>query len=373
MQPRINVLVVEDSPSVRQLLVHLLDATGRIQVIGTAEDGEQALEFLQTRKPDVVIMDVHMPRLDGYQATRRIMETQPVPIIVCSASLSPEDVTNTFRALDAGAVALVAKPVGPGHPDFPSITARLVQTVIAMSEVKVVRRWPRRPRAGAAETRSLRPARPPRPAGSVEVVAIGTSTGGPPVLQTILTGLPVDFPAPVLIVQHIVAGFLPGLVQWLSETSGFPTRIATHGEAMRPGQAYLAPDGYHMGADGQGRIALSRAAPENGLRPAVSYLFRSVATHHGARAVAVLLTGMGRDGAEELKQLRDLGATTLAQDRESSVVNGMPGEAISLGGATYVLPPDRIPMMLNTLVTSTAAVDGRSGNPPSISSWKQPL
>jgi two-component system chemotaxis response regulator CheB len=186
-------------------------------------------------------------------------------------------------------------------------------------------------------------------------VAIGTSTGGPPVLQTILSGLPADFPAPVLIVQHIAAGFVTGLAEWLDQTTGFPVRIAAHGEPMEAGRAYLAPDGYHLGAGAQRRIALSRSEPENGLRPAVSFLFRSVAEQCGARAVAVLLTGMGKDGAEELKQLHDLGAVTIAQDAASSAVYGMPGEAMKLRAVRYSLAPDRIPAALIGLVSPGSA------------------
>ncbi len=351
MNDKINVLVVEDSPAAQLLLVHLLNSHERLNVLGTANDGEEALEFLTRMRPDVIVMDVHMPRLDGYETTRRIMETQPVPIVVCSATLNPEEVANTFRAFEAGALALIAKPVGPGHPDFQAIRAKFIETVILMSEIKVVRRWQRLRRPGAPAAPTVpRPAEP-----QAQLVAIGTSTGGPPVLQTILSGLPADFPAPVLIVQHIAAGFVTGLAEWLDQTTGFPVRIAAHGEPMEAGRAYLAPDGYHLGAGAQRRIALSRSEPENGLRPAVSFLFRSVAEQCGARAVAVLLTGMGKDGAEELKQLHDLGAVTIAQDAASSAVYGMPGEAMKLRAVRYSLAPDRIPAALIGLVSPGSA------------------
>jgi two-component system chemotaxis response regulator CheB len=278
------------------------------------------------------------------------METQPVPIVVCSASLNPEDVANTFRALEAGAVALVAKPLGPTHPDFAANAAKFLETVVLMSEIKVVRRWARLRRVG-------KPVKGPERARAAEapvrVVAVGASTGGPPVLQTILTGLPPDFPVPVLIVQHIASGFVEGLAEWLTQTTGFPVRVASQGEPLLPGRAYLAPDGHHLGIDAQHRIALDRSQPENGLRPAVSYLFRSVATQCGSRAVGVLLTGMGRDGADGLKHLHDLGAATIAQDAESSAVYGMPGEAAKLGAVSYTLSPDRIPLALIGLVATS--------------------
>ena len=345
MDKKIHVLVVEDSPVAQLLLVHILNSDPRLSVLGTANNGEKALTFLKRNKPDVIVMDIHMPGMDGFETTRRIMETQPVPIVVCSASLNPAEVAITFRALEAGAVALVAKPVGLGHHEYEDMAGKLVETVKLMSEVRVVRRWARLRRADAPAVIPTAAELQTSPA-SIKVVAIGTSTGGPPVLQTILAGLPRDFSAPVLIVQHIAAGFLPGLVDWLNQTTGFPIHIAAHGEPLLPGCAYLAPDGYHLGLDGFGQIALSKQEPENGLRPSVSYLFRSVAAVCGANAVGVLLTGMGRDGADELKFLKELGAVTIAQDAKSSVVHGMPGEAIKLGAASYVLAPDKIPAVL---------------------------
>lgn len=340
--PKINVLIVEDSLVVQGLLTHVLSSDPEVSIMGVASSGEEALKFIAQNKPDVITMDVHMTNMDGYETTRRIMEAQPVPIVIVSTSVTPQDASQVFRALEAGAVAAVEKPSGIGHPQHEVLARKLVQTVKAMSEVKVIRRWPRL----RAESKTIvRPAR----RGKIEIVAIGVSTGGPPVLETILSALPSDFAAPILIVQHIATGFLPGLVDWLTQTTHFPVHIATHNEALRPGSAYLAPDGYQMGVSSE-RILLNDAPQENNLRPAASYLFRSVAAAFGANAAGVLLTGMGRDGAAELKLLRDKGAITFAQDQETSVVHGMPGEAIKLGAACYILPPERIAAMLVSLV-----------------------
>lgn len=357
MPDKINVLVVEDSTVLRMLLVETLNSDARLTVMAAVASGEEAIEFLWRSHPDVVLMDIHLPAMNGYEATRQIMETRPVPIVICSATCDTADMANTFQALDAGAVALVAKPVGPAHAEFASITAKLLETVILMSEVRVVKRWSRSRRHLVNTGGRLARSDDENP---VRVVAIGTSTGGPPALQTILAGLPRTFPFPILIVQHIASGFLPGLVEWLTRTTGYPTQIATHDELMLPGRAYLAPDGYHMGANAGGRIVLSKHEPENGLRPSVSYLFRSLAAIGGAHVLAVLLTGMGRDGAEELKELRNLGATTIAQDAESSVVHGMPGEAIKLGAAVYVLPPERISAALTGWASENVSRDGGS-------------
>lgn len=346
---RINVLVVDDSKVLRMLLVHLLESDPEIRVIGTVDDGHAALAFVEREKPDVILMDIHMPGIDGFETTRRIMETHPVPIVICSATSDPRSVATTFRLMEVGAVACVEKPVARDHADFEALTANLLQTVRLMSEVKVVRRWARTPRTSSAAVPALpaAAAAPRRP--GIALIGIGTSTGGPPVLQTILGALPKDYPVPILIVQHIAPGFLGGLADWLGETTGFPVHIAEDGVSPMPGHVYLAPDGFQMGVDARSAIVLAAEAPENGLRPAVSYLFRSLAQRFGPRAMGVLLTGMGKDGAAELKLMREAGAVTIAQDRESSVVHGMPGEAVRLDAATHVLPADRIAAALLTL------------------------
>jgi two-component system, chemotaxis family, protein-glutamate methylesterase/glutaminase len=343
---KIKVLIVEDSAVVQLLLVQLLKSDPDFDVIGTANNGEEAVAFVSRNKPDVILMDVHMPKVDGIEATRRIMETLPVPIVVASATLPADEVSLTFRALEAGAVAFVDKSARVGTAHFDQATQRIKQTLKLMSEVKVIRRW-NRPGKTAAEELAARPVK--RTTAAVKLVAIGVSTGGPPVLRTILAGLPKGSSVPLLIVQHIAPGFLPGLADWLSKTTGIPSHIATHGTQPLAGHAYLAPDDFHLGVDAAGRIILSKAEPEHGLRPAVAFLFRAVAETLGHRAVGVLLTGMGKDGARELKSMKDCGALTIAQDKDSSVVHGMPGEAIALGAATYVLPPDGIAAMLASL------------------------
>lgn len=345
---RIKVLVVEDSPVVRELLVHILASDPRIRIIGTAADGEEAMEAVKRYRPDVVAMDVHMPKMNGFEATRKIMETFPTPVVVVSGSSSHDEVAATFHALEAGALALVEKPAGIGRPGYEEAAKQLVQTVKLMSEVKVVRRWPKReaavPAAPAREEVELKLA-----PTEVKLVAIGASTGGPVVLRTILSLLPKNLSVPIVVVQHIATGFTGGLAEWLAQSSGFPVHIATHGEYLLPGHVYIAPDGLQMKVEVGNRITLSPGEPENGHRPSVSCLFRSVATVLGRNAVGVLLTGMGRDGAEELKLMKDKGGITIAQDQESSVVHGMPGEAIALDAATYVLSPDKIAAVLGSL------------------------
>ena len=343
----IKVLIAEDSPVVREFLVYLLGSDPDIRVVGTANDGEQAIAAVKHYRPDVITMDIHMPKMDGLEATRRIMETDPTPIVIVSGSTDPHDVAMTFRSMEAGALAVLRRPAGIGHPDHETTARELVQTVKLMAEVKVVRRWPqtRREPALPPAAKTLLEKIPAK----IKVIAMGASTGGPPVLQTILAMLPKDLPVPVLIVQHMASGFTQGFVEWLARSSGLPVHVAMHGELMLPGHVYVAPDECQMKVEHGGKIVLTKDAPENGLRPSVSYLFRSLAAVYGGDAVAGLLTGMGRDGAEELKLLRDKGAVTFAQDKDSSVVHGMPGEAIRLGAATLVLAPEKIGPVLMSL------------------------
>jgi two-component system chemotaxis response regulator CheB len=346
----IKVLVVEDSPVVREFLVHILRSDPGIRVVGTASDGEQALEAVRLERPDVITMDIHMPRLDGLEATRRIMETHPTPIVIVSGSEKSGEVATAFSAMEAGALAVLPRPRGIGHPEHEATAKELVQTVKLMSEVKVVKRWSRARRDAPAQ-RPTEMGFASEPA-KVRIVAIGASTGGPPALQTILAALPKDFPAPLVIVQHMASGFVRGFVEWLAQSSSLPLHIATHRELMLPGHVYIAPDEHQMKVERGGRLALTGDGPENGLRPSVAYLFRSIAEVYGCDAVAGLLTGMGRDGAEELRLLKEKGAVTFAQDKESSIVHGMPGEAIRLDAAMLVLPPEKIAAVLTNLANN---------------------
>ena len=360
---KIKVLVAEDSAVTRMLLVHLLESDPQIRVIGAVSDGQAAFDFVQGNQPDVVLMDIHMPHLNGFEATRRIMETKPVPIVICSATSNTKGTIFTFEALEAGAIACVEKPLNRERGDFEAMVAHMLETVKLMSEVKVVRRTAHARRAPLPEAYSVEP--PPRAEAQIKVIGIGASTGGPPVLQTILAALPRDIPVPLLVVQHIAQGFLSGMADWLNHTTGLQTHIASNGTHPLPGHVYLAPDNFHMGVGSDGAITLTQQAPENHLRPAVSFLFRSLADVYGPNALGVLLTGMGKDGAEELKAMKDKGAITIAQDRKSSVVHGMPGVAIALGGATHVLPADKIAEMLITLVNRRNCITRSSdhGNP----------
>jgi two-component system chemotaxis response regulator CheB len=349
----IKILVVEDSMVVRDFLVLILSSDPDVRVVGTARDGEEALEAVRRMQPDVITMDIHMPKLNGLEATRRIMETDPTPIVIVSGSDNTQEVVTTFDAMEAGALAVLRRPAGLGHPEHEATARELVLTVKLMAEVKVVRRWPQR-RYGEPVPKAVEMGLAQEPA-KMRIVAIGASTGGPPVLHTILSALPKNFPSPLMVVQHMAVGFSRGFMEWLAQSSALPLHLATHGEVMLPGHVYIAPDNVQMKVARYDRIMLSNDEPENGLRPSVSYLFRSVAEIYGCDAVAGLLSGMGRDGAEELRLLKDKGAVTFVQDKASSVVHGMPGEAIRLDAAMLVLPPEKIAAVLTSLANNGRA------------------
>ena len=352
----IKVLVVDDSPVVRDFLTHILSADPDIRVVGTACNGLESLEAAHRYRPDVITMDIHMPKMDGLEATRQIMETHPIPIVIVSGDFDSEHVAMTFDAMAAGALAVMNRPMGIGHPDHRETVSKLVNTVKLMSEVKVVRRMPRVPQADSVP-RSAEMGLAYAPA-QVRIVAIGASTGGPPVIKTILQSLSGEFPVPLVIVQHMSTGFIHGFAEWLAQSSGRPVHVATDHELMLPGHVYLAPDERQMKVERGGKIVLTQDEPENGLRPAVSCLFRSVAEVYGHDAVAVLLTGMGRDGADALRLLKEKGSVTIAQDMASSVVHGMPGEAIKLDAAMMVLPPEKIGAVLVNLANHRGKTGG---------------
>ncbi|MBD3315380.1 MAG: response regulator [Chitinivibrionales bacterium] len=337
-----RVLLAAKSTAESAYLGEILTRSG-LKVVATVNDGEQVPARTASLQPDVVAMSLNMPRMDGVEVTRRLMQTCPVPIVIMCERRECQSVEKeALEALQAGAVAVVVKPRRENETAEAGIRERFVEMVRLMAEVKVVTR------RGGREIRTpdLQRERIPR----VPVVAIGISTGGPPVLRTILGKLPRGFPAAVLIVQHISRGFLVGMRDWLLETTGYQVSIATNGELLMPGRAYLAPDDHHLGVGNDGRIMLADTPPENGLRPSVSYLFRSVLNVYGAGAIGILLTGMGGDGAVELKSIRTAGGITIAQDRESSAVYGMPGEAVARDAAMYILNPERIADVLPDFV-----------------------
>jgi two-component system chemotaxis response regulator CheB len=323
----IRVLVADDSALFRELLSRLIVEEPGLEVVATAVDGNAAAGLARTLRPDVITMDLAMPEADGFAGIARIMAETPTPILVLTANRA--EVVG-FKALSLGALDILEKPSATLGLD--RFGAELRSRLRLLAGVKVIR-----------HLRGLKDQRlPPVPkAARAEVVAIGASLGGPRALATVLRALPQDFAAPIAVVQHIADGFTEGLAGWLAQESGLEVREARDGEPLQPGRVLLAPTGRHLVLE-DGLARLSAAPPVDTFRPSVTPLFLSAARAYGARACGVILTGMGRDGAEGLKALKDMGAPTLAQDEATSAVFGMPKAAIDLGAVDRVLPIEDI-------------------------------
>ncbi len=341
----IRALVAEDSATSRELLVEILRSDPEIQVVGEAKNGLEAVEMTKQLRPDVVTMDIRMPKMDGFEATRQIMVEAPTPIVIVSGSYDVHEVEISLHALRLGALNLLAKPRGPEAPGFDEHRRRFVQTIKAMSQVKVVRRWPaHQETVPVPVARAQHGARP-------RVVALAASTGGPPALARILADLPGDFALPMLVVQHISKGFAQGFASWLNTVASVRVKVAEQGEQLCPRTVYVAPDDGHLGLADRSTLAIVQTPPIGGFRPSATFLFESVAKVFGSATLAVILTGMGQDGVAGLRSVRAALGRVIAQDEESSVVFGMPGAAIAQGLADMAVPLSAMAFRLRELAT----------------------
>ena len=344
MQGKIRVIIVDDSSLVREILQVVLSLDNDIEVVGHAKNGKEAIDLASTLRPDVITMDISMPEMDGIDAIEHIMAYHPTPIMVLT-SLS--DAGLAFRSLSKGALEVVEKP------ELDDDKCReFVKQIKQLSKVKVITHISGRLKRGRERTPVAEP--PPKektlkkgiPGRIIQpekkVVAIGSSTGGPKVLGHILSSLPGDIASGILIVQHISDGFVGTLVDWLDDISEIRIKEAEDGESVLSGVAYIAPAGLHL-AVSNGRISLDNSASVEGQCPSADFLFSSVAREYGPRSIGVILSGMGKDGALGIREIRDAGGFTIAQDEKSCVVFGMPKVAIELGGVQEVLPPESIP------------------------------
>jgi two-component system, chemotaxis family, protein-glutamate methylesterase/glutaminase len=332
----INVLIVDDSVVARTVLKDIFHPVSDITVIGEAVNGREAVEKTRLLMPDLVIMDLLMPVMDGIAAIEEIMATCAVPILVLSSTLEDREVDSAFIAIKKGALDVMGKPGGTGFARTGEFEARLVDKVRLLSRIKVIHHPISRPVADVGK--KLREGRPP----GRTILAIGASTGGPRAVMNIIRALPADFIGTVFVVQHIAPGFARGFAKWLDTECSMRVRVAEDGDEIRGGEALVAPTDVHLILE-NGRVRLVDSPPVNSCRPSIDVFFNSVAEAEGERVVGILLTGMGKDGATGLLKIKEKGGLTIAQNEESSVVFGMPKAAISLGAAERVLPLAGIP------------------------------
>ena len=347
-EKKIKVLIVDDSTVTRNLFVGILERDPRFELVGVAADGKQAIEYVEKLKPDVVSMDIEMPVMDGIRATRHIMRHHPVPILIVSNLYRPDKVELSMEVLEAGALSIIPKPQGPGHPRYAHNVKQYLQMLKSLAEVKVVRR---RLFTQTTQTNYTRPAavdllaeRKEKPinANDFKVMLIGASAGGPDAVKAIVSRLPKHFPLPILLVQHIDPHFAEAYRSWLQSNTPLNVQFATTNQVLLPGNIYMPPGDLHLVVESEDMATLSSDPPVKGHRPCVSILFQSGRDVYCEKVIALLLSGMGSDGAFEMKLLRDCGALTIAQEEKSCLVFGMPNEAIKYGGARKVLAPAQI-------------------------------
>jgi two-component system chemotaxis response regulator CheB len=330
MGERIKVLVVDDSALMRKLISDMINSSPDCEVIGIARDGEEAIEKVNQLRPDVVTLDVEMPRINGLEALAHIMMHMPTPVIMLSA-LTKEGAETTMRALELGAVDFIAKPGGKSiSVGIEEIKEELLKKIRVAARAKPKRLYIRRKKKHLL----------PKKLRENIAIVFGASTGGPGTLMDILQALPADMP-PVFIVQHMPPGFTSSFAKRLNALSRFEVKEAEDGDVIESGVGYVAPGDYHM-VIRRGRIRLTKEPKLHGVRPAVDKTMESAAEVYGKNTIGVLLTGMGNDGAEGLKKIRALGGRTIVEDSSTCVVFGMPKAAIEAGAAEVIAPNYRI-------------------------------
>jgi len=338
----IKVLIVDDSPVTRGVLRDWLEKEKDLKVIGEAKDGSEAFELVENLSPNLVIMDILMPKMNGLEATEKIMAYHPTPILVFSSAVNDRELNIAFEAISRGALDVMAKPDGM-RKNEQRAKEELLKRIRILSRIPVIphprgKMTARRQPPGLIE---IEAAKIPLPEQKYEILAIGASTGGPKAICDILRLFPKEFPAPIVVVQHIADTFIEGMASWLDRESELTVKVAAPGEKLKPGVVYLAPPDQHLLIKDH-KVELSNSHQVNNCRPSVDILFQSLAEAYGKKAVAVLLTGMGSDGAAGMKKIHDQGGRTIVQDEQSSIVFGMPASAIELGGVDQVAPLDKI-------------------------------
>jgi two-component system chemotaxis response regulator CheB len=340
---KIRVLVTDDSLFMRAAIKKLLERDGRFEVIGEAKNGQEAVEKVRALKPDVCTMDFNMPVLDGISALREIMRVRPTPVVMLSAH-TREGARETVEALREGAIDFVTKPSGEVSAELGELAPRLVAKLVSASQARPVAPPPP-PAPAERAVIDVRSTIPPFGTGlahGLRVVVVAVSTGGPAALSRLLPAIPGDAPLALLIVQHLPAGFTAPLAERLDGISAFTVREAAEGDRPMPGVALIAPGDPHLDIHADGRVHIVEGPEVNGVRPAADVTMRAAARIFGRRTVGVVMTGMGRDGAEGIRAIKQAGGATLVQDQATSVIYGMPRAAVETGCVDRTLPLEEL-------------------------------
>jgi len=351
---KIRVLVVDDSAFMQREITTILEADGDMQVVGTAADGLEAIQARKALEPDVITMDINMPRLDGLEASRWIMGHCPAPIVVVS-SYAPRHSLAAMEALEFGVIEVVEKPSGPVTLDLQRIQSDLVRTVRTASKIRVVRNASRVINLPRVESRPIESVHVPAPhipspeESCLPIVAVAASTGGPVAVRAFLQGMEPDLQAGIVVCQHMPPRFTREFAARLNEVTAFAVYEAEDRMVSEPGTVLVAPGGYHLELHGR-EVRVLEGQPVNGARPSADLLFQSVARSSGLRGIGVVLTGMGEDGARGAIAIRQSGGMVLAQDEESSVVFGMPAAAARMNAVDEVLPLESMAPAVTGLV-----------------------
>lgn len=387
----IRVLIAEDSPVVQRVLVALLNDEKGINIVGVVGNGKDAVEMCRKMRPDLVTMDIFMPEMDGLEATRKIMKEFPTRIVIISSMVNSKDLRTSFEAMRSGAIEVVEKPHGLLSGNYSEVKAALIRVIRQMMAARPQNRFSwvsdkpwatpvsvtpvsqpsrlasvpkKQPRIGVktAPARAEVPA-PIRdrehtqvglvtsiPLGFVpKVVCIGGSTGAPAVLFDVLSSLSENFPLPIVVAQHIATGFVNGMVDWLDSSLAFDVKVAQRNDSLRPGLVLVAPDDCHLLLAPDNKVRLVAASEGELYTPSIDIFFESVADSYGPTALGIILSGMGRDGAQGLLKMRKMGAMTFGQNESSSVIYGMPKEAANLGAVVQEMSPPEMVTMLNKI------------------------
>ena len=319
----VRVLIVDDSPTVRFIVRKILSKDPAIEVVGEARGGREAVELVRKLRPDVMTLDLRMPDLDGLEVTEIVMAEEPTPILILTSAIDRDEKYTTFEAISRGALDVMEKPGPNNGSDWSDSERTLIEKVKLLSTIRVVPHV--RARIHGSEPVRI------KTAVIYDFVAIGASTGGPKLLRTLFESLPSDFSLGIALVQHITRGFEESFAEWLSRITPFEARIARDNDVIQPGRILIAPPGFHLIVKNSERVGLSDAKPLNGQKPSADFLFMSTSEVFGRRAIGIILSGMGRDGARGLKMLKGAGGKTMALREEECAVFGMPKAAFDEG------------------------------------------